>query len=304
MIPFEDFLVLTLEPPKDDGSDTLERFEQTGYESYFMAMNMDALFVILILTFTIPLILFILLSLCTDRSKFAKQKRSDLAKSMHGNLIIRYLMEACLDIAICFGIEYRYGLDGQVDLESSTLFYTVNTIVKVLLVSAVVIFPVLAIVLYLRKFDKWQDEAFEERYGATLEGLRKDKKGSIFYPFLFMIRRLLFAVVAIVTIEHLFVQTITLVTLSIIMVGYLSEIQPFDEPKMYRLEVMNELTTLTMIYIMIGLSEANPHVNAIKLWLDIAFIAVIGINISVHLSLLVANSIFTLKQTIKTKCCK
>ena len=162
----------------------------------------------------------------------------------------------------------------------------------------------LAIVLYLRKFDTWEDESFEERYGATLEGLRKDKKSSIFYPFLFMTRRLLFAVVAIVTIEHLFVQTITLVVLSIIVVGYLSEVRPFEEPKMYRLEVMNELTTMTMIYIMIGLSEANPQVNEIKLWLDIAFMAVIGINIAVHLSLMIANSVFELKQTIKTKCCK
>jgi hypothetical protein len=108
IIPFGNFLTVALQPPEEDGIATIERFNQITYESYYMTMNLDALFVIFVLTLTLPLLIYSCLAPCRTRSEFARKKRDSLANDMHGNLFARYLMEACLDIGICFGIEYYY----------------------------------------------------------------------------------------------------------------------------------------------------------------------------------------------------
>jgi hypothetical protein len=46
---------------------------------------------------------------------------------------------------------------------------------------------------YVRQFNHWGAESFEEKFGATLDSLRSDTKYSIFYPVFFVFRRTIFA---------------------------------------------------------------------------------------------------------------
>ena len=120
-----------------------------------------------------------------------------------------------------------------------------------------------------------------------------------------MARRIMFAFVAIAAIDLVFVQFITLLALSTIVIAYFTEYRPFEENKMLYFECFNEVTTLSMIYIMIGLSEANLCIDYTRFWFDIAFVVAIGINILLHLTLLGRESFISIKEKIKTsKCCK
>ena len=303
VLPTGDLLTETLQPPENDGDELIERFEQITYESYYMIMNLDALFVIFVLTITLPILIYSCLAPCKGRSEFARKKVSSLTDDMHGNLLSRYLLEGCLDIGICYGIEHHYIKKAGLDIELSTTFRIVNTSAQILLVSAIVIFPLAVLAWYLCKFHQWSDEQFENRYGATLEGLRKDHRSSVIYPVLFITRRVMFAFVAIVAFDYLFVQFFSLLAMSTIVVVYLTECRPFEESKMLYLECFNEVTTLSMIYIMISLCEANHSIEETRIWYDVAFVVAIGMNILVHLFLLARESVVSVKEKIKAASC-
>lgn len=113
----------------------------------------------------------------------------------------------------------------------------------------------------------------------------------------------MFAFVAIIAFDYLFVQFFSLLAMSTIVVVYLTEYRPFEESKMLYLECFNEVTTLSMIYIMISLCEANHSIEETRIWYDIAFVVAIGINILVHLSLLARESFISVKEKIKASTC-
>mmetsp|Transcript_6846 Transcript_6846/g.9417 ORF Transcript_6846/g.9417 Transcript_6846/m.9417 type:complete len:86 (-) Transcript_6846:1131-1388(-) len=77
------------------------------------------------------------------------------------------------------------------------MFEIVNNVTFILLSVSVILFPLWAICFYCKKFKKWQDKDFEEKYGAALEGLKKDSRTALGYPIIFMLRR--FALVITVT---------------------------------------------------------------------------------------------------------
>ena len=60
-------------------------------------------------------------------------------------------------------------------------------------------------VLYSRKFDRWEDDDFDEKYGAIFDGLRKDRYSSLFFILIFVLRRIAFALVAVLAYEYVVV---------------------------------------------------------------------------------------------------
>lgn len=138
-------------------------------------------------------------------------------------------MEGSLDIAICGSLNYIYMTTLHGGLKWETIFQIVNNSAFIVLASAVGLFPIWAMYFYCKNFDKWEDEEWEEKYGAALEGVKKDKRSALAYPMIFMIRR--FALVIIVTIarHRLFVQIPTMVLFSTIQVGYLASFRPSEE---------------------------------------------------------------------------
>ena len=142
-------------------------------------------------------------------------------------MFFRYILEACLDITICILIQIHYL--GNSEFSTGTRFETVNSVTTIVLGVAIVLFPIFMIVFYCKSFAKWGDEDFEAKYGAVYEGLRKDKLSSLAYPVLFVTRRAVFAFVAIITIDNIFLQIQTLLLFSTIQLIYLIKCRPFEE---------------------------------------------------------------------------
>ena len=70
-------------------------------------------------------------------------------------MIVRYILEACLDIALCIGLQlYYYGENiGNSELFDFTdFFFTVNTIITAVLGILIVIFLPVVGVFYVRRF--------------------------------------------------------------------------------------------------------------------------------------------------------
>ena len=69
--------------------------------------------------------------------------------------------------------------------------------------AAIAILPIWITYFYCKNFEKLDDAEFEEKYGATYEGLRTDSRAILAYPVIFMMRR--FALVFVITVarDHL-----------------------------------------------------------------------------------------------------
>ena len=100
VIPLGDILGLIFEEVDGDGDEAITAFFDNGYESYYMIINLGGLMVIFVMTITIPLLIILVLIPLKNRSKYAQNKTKALTNAMHGNMVIRYVIEAGLDISI------------------------------------------------------------------------------------------------------------------------------------------------------------------------------------------------------------
>lgn len=223
---------------------------------------------------------------------------------MRGNLLIRFVLEAALDLSISITLQIYYSdLNGGL-FGSSEVFYVMNSILTILLGPMVIIAAVFLTVFYIKTFHRWNDEDYDERYGAIFDGLRKDTKLALLYPIIFILRRILFSIVAIYSLDELIIQVACLFVFSTISVLYLIIVKPFEEPLMQQLEIFNEVCTLALVYVMICFSDWNLNLEITEHYYDIAFMVGMAVNLLVHVYFLIKASCVSTKDKIKDKCCK
>ena len=94
--------------PDNDGEDLNEQAEEIGFESHYMARNLGAIFFTFLVIAFVPISLMIILKPLKKRSIAIKKYTDNLGKSMRGNMLIRYILEACLDVGICVCLQFFY----------------------------------------------------------------------------------------------------------------------------------------------------------------------------------------------------
>ena len=114
-------------------------------------------------------------------------------------MLLRYILEAFLDLSISIFLQIYYSdLNGGL-FSSDEAFLVLNSAMTVILGPLAIAAIIGYGIFYLCTFSRWEDEQFDNRYGAVFEGLRKDTRLSLLYPLIFLLRRLLFSIVAIFT---------------------------------------------------------------------------------------------------------
>ena len=144
-----------------------------GMESYYFAVNMGSMLFGFIGSVSIPLIALLCLRPFTSKFKYAKNKHSELSDGLRGNIFIRFILEACLDIGLCVALQFWYS-DLNNSLSFGTVFYAFNSSFTILLGSAVALILPFSIIFYIKRFADWDDEVFASRYGSFYDGLRTD----------------------------------------------------------------------------------------------------------------------------------
>ena len=206
VIPLGDLLSEALDIPDDDGEEIhdTDAAALIGYESYYMISNLGSLFVIFLwLCLGIPLI-FVLLRPFRTKSRYIGNKVSSLSDSLRGNLMIRFIIEGALDICICIAFQFEFK-ERNNGLNFDTAFMGINTVMTILFTTVLALFIPFLFIFYLKRFETWGDETFDNRYGAVFDGLRKDKKSSLGYPLIHFLRRFIFIMVAILAIDKVFI---------------------------------------------------------------------------------------------------
>ena len=212
VMPSDEVFLATLDAPESEQED--QKFQDVGYGSNFMILNLGTMFLTLVIMLTVPCCILVTLP-CKSSSKCLTNKHKGCTDALRGNFFIRFLLEGCLDISICATLNILKGVEDD-GLDWSDKFFIVNNVSLIVLSLAIVAFPVWVLIFYCTRFDQWMDEKFEHRYGAIFEGLHADQRSSLAYPFIFVIRRFALVIIAVVTKEILWIQLTTMLLFSIL----------------------------------------------------------------------------------------
>ena len=213
-MPFGDWFFETTGTPDEDGDDGIENFLDAGFESYYFIINMGTLIVVFFMSAIMPFLVILFFRPCKNRLKCAADKLTSTKNALYGNLLLRYILEAGLDISISIALQVYYSDLNNGLFNSDEAFLMLNSVMTVILGPLVLLAIVCYGIFYMCTFSQWSDETYDERFGAVFEGLRKDTRLSLLYPLIFLLRRAIFSVVAIFTQELLVLQISNLIFFS------------------------------------------------------------------------------------------
>ena len=226
---------------RDDQQNIKASFDELGYGSAYSSNNLGSVY-ILALIIGFGLILSVLLSCCT-RFTFARWLHTKIKNALYWNFVIRFILEAALEISFCAYFNFYYG-EFKIRIFGSWFNYVSMGIMT----SCLVLLPFFILDFYLAtNFYKIDSEDFEAKYGSVYEGLKKDKKLSLIYPVYFIIRRMLFMCISMFMYKCVIIQILLMLLITMVEIIYIIEVQPFDEPLINHLEIVTECFTLILI---------------------------------------------------------
>ena len=280
---------------------TKERLDAGDYGSGFFIANMGTLFFVFVMMLTVPICVFMSRP-CRSKSRWCFKKHNSTLAAIRGNLWIRYLMEACLDVSISGTINIIVLLEtGKID--TSNTFEVINAVALFVIYAATLAFPIGVLAFYARRYQNWGDKDFDSKYGAIFVGLRKDKRTSLLYPFVFSLRRILLTIVIVVASSYLYLQLLSQLVVMTFQIWYLVTFKPFEEPLLQKLEIYNELTMIILVYCVMTFSPLNSDIESNELSLVIVFLGCLCGNILVHLYFLCKDSLLSGSKKCKKACC-
>ena len=151
-----------------------------------------------------------------------------LSKFILWNWVIRLFIEMSMLLAFCCLLTIKYadvsGLMGWMNIISAWFFLVV-----------LLLMPFFIFFFYLKNFDRMNSddeetaEDFEEKFGAPMEGLKKDMKASIFFSIWFILRRVLFVGIVLFLYRKVLLQLGLQLLLSLVSYVYLVTWRPFDD---------------------------------------------------------------------------
>ena len=150
----------------EDGSFNMN-FETTGLESYYAIENLGTVFLI----FNIYVVLSILqlIGYCfKNKVKWCKKMSKKIGKFLYWGGILRLLMEGFLETIICTMLNLRVM---SKEWDNVTIAYSIQF--SVVMTLLLVLLPVWSTIFYWKNRNKWEDDDWDEKWGAPLEGLEK-----------------------------------------------------------------------------------------------------------------------------------
>ena len=130
----------------------------------------------------------------------AKSIQQWLDKKLKWNWTIRLLLEGLLEMSFCTVFTINY-------VNRTTFGGWFNLVFAYLLLVLVAALPIFMQVFYQLQFSRMSDpddEEFHEKYGAPYEGLKPDKRWSLFLPFMVAVRRISFMAVVLTLHQNAF----------------------------------------------------------------------------------------------------
>ena len=171
---------------------------ETGYESNFAMINMGTNVIIITILFGFIVLLTLLIP-CRNQQNCVGRNHRKCSGIIFWGFWLRMLIQGCLEIEIS-ALNYLLDRDELIKVyghdESFDNFFLINDLLSYGFMAVLTIMPIWVMVFYCYNFKKLDDKKFAEKYGSTYDGLRTEKRGVLFFPIYFLLRRGIFLVTA------------------------------------------------------------------------------------------------------------
>ena len=282
----------------EQGSYSLS-FQSSGYEYIYLIENMGTCFFLVQIYITqcvLVLLLWLLIKYAGCHKLLTPQTK--LRKGLFWSVPLRFIFEAYLELVICVTI-------GLMNLTWASDNFSIQycTVFTVCFALVVLFMPTFTLLFYYNKIDSVEEHEFKTKYGTLYDGLQLDleedkRKSALFYPFLFIVRRLIFMITVIFMAHFTWSQIATQFAFCFIMVIYLGFVWPFVCHSITKIEIFNEIMAILLCYLMLCFTDWIPRAKTRYLagWI---FIAVICVHLGTHLTILVSNSYKNIRHKAK-----
>ena len=164
ILPAEYMLDLIMYFPQEDPLNL--NFEILEYGSTYAVPNLGTIFFMFIFFVLLALINVVLFFIGADQRN-ARKHHANLSKFLYWKGSVRFIIESYMEIllATCINIALYNRESEYVGVSFSNYF-------TIVLFTIAVGLPIWVIIFFLFNIHKWEDEEFEERHGAVLEGTR------------------------------------------------------------------------------------------------------------------------------------
>ena len=252
LLPTEEFLedVQEFAGLINDDYELTDDFVTFGFDSTGPIRNMQVMFIGLVSLVLIPLLLlaikliFLWSSCCT---RFIDR----LLKRLFFNSYIRFWLEAYLELSLSSFIRFKsFNFDN-----GSEIFHSIFSSVLLLLLLASLTFSLIFLQV---RYPTLAYEKTKEKFGDLYLGLKTSSRCSLLTPFLFMLRRTLYAAILVYWVERPYFQIQFMILHSSLVMIYVGYFRPFESNFSSNLELMNETLTLMCTYSLVMFSAFVP----------------------------------------------
>ena len=167
--------------------------------------------------------LFLSFSPNTNCGNYLRSKHTSLKFYLFWNFIIRLVLQSSMDLVYTCILNVQFG-----QWAGGPFPAKFNIILAYLFSFLIITWPLFVYLWIYRNLDRLEDENFYNTYGSAYEGLDISRAASLWFPVLFMFKRIAFAVIALF-IKDICIQLALYQIITYIMAFYLIIMVPYSE---------------------------------------------------------------------------
>jgi len=167
-------------------------------------------------------------------------------------MLIRFMIEGYMELTLMTLLNLynrQFTFNGDIAASWFSIFFCVS----------LAIVPVGLVVFVYKLGDKFKDPNFSGKYGSVYADLNMENNLSRWYNVIFVYRRLFITISAIFLGDFLFLQFLLVAYGTLASLTFSLHVKPFEDVRMNRIEVLNDLTILFSIYFLYLFNTPNPE---------------------------------------------
>ena len=214
--------------------------------------------------FLLILILLVIRVINKNPSPKMKTAIEKVKTKLFWNAFIRSSLQSYLKIAII-------AISALTIISQNTMLKTTTAIVNLIVL---LVLPVLYGLLMYRKRKEMTLEETNVKYGSLFLGIRHLSIWQAFYSVIFLLRRLIFALIVVILADTPSIVVGFIIALNMTFICYIGQFNPHNTPSSRRIELMNEafLQTLSYLFITTWFST-GPAFDLVLGWIIIGLVA-------------------------------
>jgi hypothetical protein len=176
-------------------------------------------------------VIYLVIACFTKKCQCADNCHTKHHKALFWGTLIRLMLEGYLELSLSVFVSLK---NMSWEYEGYSVLY--NNVFSIIVTVMLVSMPMMIYGFYMCNVDEMEEEEFKVRYGNIYDGLVLDKnpfkrRRALFYPFWFVTRRLIMALMVIFLEKYFWYQIFVAMLCGLINICYLCKYKPFVDPK-------------------------------------------------------------------------